>query len=194
MPQARNAASTTAAKGFADHDPNDASTEVATGSGSSPATTPARSGCASVTANAFTITRTPTLRSASQIANGTWRAARLVSSDAPTQASKPMNTQPATARAASIPAPTEPPERASAPSASPRIDTSWVRNTRRSAIPMPTEATISAAIPALITRPSTSTLDAPTTAQTPTRTIPVTTIAFGVGSMPASVKAHGAPR
>jgi hypothetical protein len=43
------------------------------------------------------ITRTPTLRSASQIANGTWRAARLVSSDAPTQQSKPMNTQPATA-------------------------------------------------------------------------------------------------
>ena len=33
-----------------------------------------------------------------------------------------MNTQPATARAASIPAPTEPPESASAPSVSPRID------------------------------------------------------------------------
>jgi hypothetical protein len=40
IPHARNAASTTAANGFADHDPNDASTEVATGSESSPATTP----------------------------------------------------------------------------------------------------------------------------------------------------------
>jgi hypothetical protein len=59
---------------------------------------------------------------------------------------------------------------------------------------MPTEATISAAIPALSTRPSTSTLDAQTIAQTPTRTMPVTTIAFGVGSMPASVRAQGAPR
>ena len=105
-----------------------------------------------------------------------------------------MNTQPATASAASIPAPTDPPDRTSAPSVSPRIETSWVRKTSRSASPIPTEATISAAIPALITRPSTSTLDAPTTAQTPTRTMPVTTIALGVGSMPASVRAHGAPR
>jgi hypothetical protein len=45
MPQARKAASTTAAKGFADHEPKDASTDVATGSGAFPATT-RQVGCA----------------------------------------------------------------------------------------------------------------------------------------------------
>ena len=56
------------------------------------------------------MTTAATLSSANQIARGTWRAAPLVSSEAPTQASKPMNTQPPTASAASMPAPTDPSE------------------------------------------------------------------------------------
>ena len=194
MPQARNAASTTAANGFADQDPNDVTTEVVTGSASRPATTPAGSGCASETANALRMTSAATLSSASQIARGTWRAAPRVSSEALTQASKPMKTQPATASAASIPAPTDPPESASAPRVCVRSDRSCVRKTRRSASPMPTEATISAAIPTRITAPSTSTPRAPTIAQTTTSAIPVATMAFGVGVTPARVRAHGAPR
>ena len=46
-------------------------TDVVTGSRSSPATTPAGSGCASVTATALRITSAPTLSSAIQIARGT---------------------------------------------------------------------------------------------------------------------------
>src|SRR3954447_19871957 len=115
MPQARNATSTTAAKGFDDHDPNELTTDVVTGSMSAPATTEAGSGWASVTAMAFTMTSTPTLRRAIQIARGTWREASCVSSATPTAQSKPTNTQPPTARAASSPAATDPPERASAP-------------------------------------------------------------------------------
>ena len=91
-------------------------TAVVTGSMSSPATTDAGSGCASVAATAFRITSAATLSSAIQIARGTWRAASVVSSDAATHASKPMNTQPPTASAASIPALTEPSDSASAPS------------------------------------------------------------------------------
>ena len=48
MPQARNATSTIAANGFVDHEPNELTTAVVTGSTSSPATTAAGSGCASV--------------------------------------------------------------------------------------------------------------------------------------------------
>src|SRR4051794_9824873 len=47
MPHARNAVSTTAANGFVDHDPNDETTAVVTGSRSSPATTAAGGGGAS---------------------------------------------------------------------------------------------------------------------------------------------------
>src|SRR4051812_21183202 len=101
MPQARNATSTTAANGFVDHEPNDVTTAVVTGSTSSPATTDAGSGWASVAATAFRITSAATLSSATQIARGTWRAASVVSSDAATHASKPMNTQPPTASASS---------------------------------------------------------------------------------------------
>ena len=140
------------------------------------------------------MTSAPTVSSATQIARGTCRAALFVSSDAPTHASKPMNTQPPTASAASIPAPTEPPERDSAPSVFVRIETSCVRNTSNNASPIPTDATASAAIPALITRPSTSMPSAPTVAQTSRKTTPAATIALGVGSMPRRVSAQGAPR
>src|SRR4051794_4711208 len=116
MPQARKAVNTTAANGLLDHDPNDATTAVVIGSRSLPATTAAGSGCARVAAKALRITTAPTASSANQVARGTWRAASRVSSDAPTQASKPMNTQPPTASAASRPAVTEPPDDASAPS------------------------------------------------------------------------------
>ena len=63
--------------------------------------------------------------------------------------SKPMNTQPPTASAASSPAAVEPPESASAPSVSPSSEKSCSRKTSRSARPMPTDATASAAMPAL---------------------------------------------
>src|SRR4051794_31904544 len=189
-----NAVRTTAANGFSDQDPNDVMTAVDTGSTSRPETTAAGSSCASPTANAFRITSAPTLSSAIQIARGTCRVAPFVSSEAPTQASKPMKTQPPTARAASIPAPTDPPESDSAPSVVVRIETSCERNASRSARPIPTDATISAAIPARTTRPSTVTPNAPATAHTSTRIIPMTTIRFGVGSIPASASAHGAPR
>src|ERR1044071_306498 len=92
MPHARNAARTTAANGFADHEPNELTTDVATGSTSRPATTEAGSGWASATAKALRMTSAPTLSSAIQIARGTWRVALCVSSDAATHASKPMNT------------------------------------------------------------------------------------------------------
>ncbi len=71
MPQARNAIRTTAANGFDDHDPNEVTTAVVTGSRSSPATTDAGSGCARVAATAFRMTSVPTLSSAIQIALGT---------------------------------------------------------------------------------------------------------------------------
>src|SRR3954454_3690014 len=64
MPHARNAVSTTAANGCVDHDPNDVTTAVVTGSRSFPATTAAGSGCASVAASALRITSAPTVRSA----------------------------------------------------------------------------------------------------------------------------------
>ena len=179
---------------MSDHDPNELTTAVDTGSTSRPATTAAGSGCASVTATALRITSAPTLSSAIQIACGTWRAAPFVSSEAPTQASKPMKTQPATASAASMPAPTEPPDNASAPSVCVRIEKLCSRKAKSSASPIATEATASATIPALIARPSTSMPSAPTAAQTTTRTIPIATIAFGVTSIPSRVSAHGAPR
>ena len=194
IPHATKAASTTAANGLVDHDPKEVTTAVVTGSMSSPATTAAGSGWASVTARAFSITSAPTLSRAIQIAFGTWRAAFFVSSDAPMQASKPMNTHPPTASAASSPAPTEPPDSASAPSVSVSIEKFCSRNTSSSASPMPTEATASAAMPILTARLRTSMPSAPTSEQTATRTIPVTTIAPGVGSIPSRVSAHGAPR
>ena len=86
-----------------------------------------------MTATALGITSTPTLSSAIQIARGTWRAASRVSSATPTAQSKPMNTQPPTASAASIAASTEPPESASAPSVSPRIERACSRKASSSA-------------------------------------------------------------
>ncbi len=150
IPQARKAAKTTAANGFVDHAPNAATTAVWTGSASRPATTAAGSGCASVVATALRTTSTATLSSAIQIARGTCRAALRVSSDTATQASKPMNTHPPTASAASIAAPTEPPDSASAPSVCSSSERSCVRNASSSASPTPTDATISAAIPTRI--------------------------------------------
>src|SRR4051794_32250966 len=194
MPQARNAARTTAANGRVDHVPNEPTTVLATGSASLPATTAPGSFCASPTATALRMTSAPTVSSAIQIARGTWCVGLVVSSEAATQASKPMKTQPPTASAASIPAPTEPPDRASAPSVSVRLPKPRSLNASSSVSPIPTEATTSAAIPILMARPSTSTPSAPTAAQTRTNTIPVNTIAFGVGSMPNSASAHGAPR
>src|SRR4051794_35950484 len=194
MPQARNAQSTTAANGLDDHEPNELTTAVATGAASRPATIAAGSGLDSPTATAFRITSAPTLSSAIQIARGTWRVAPFVSSEAPTQASKPMNTQPPTASAASIPAPTDPPDSASAPSVWVRSETSCVRKTSSSASPMPTEATTSAAMPARTARPRTSMPNDPATAHTATSASPATTIAFGVSGMPRSDRSHGAPR
>ncbi len=194
MPQARNAKSTTAANGLADQVPKELTTAVETGSMSRPATMSAGFGCASSAATALSMTTAATLSSANQSARGTWRAAPLVSSEAPTHASKPMNTQPPTARAASMPAPTDPPESSSAPRVSVRMEMGWVRKTSRSATPIPTDATISAAMPARITRPRTSIPSAPTVPQTRTRTIPAATIAFGVGAIPTRASAQGAPR
>src|SRR4051794_9464553 len=68
MPQETKATSTIAANGLEDHDPNDATTAVVTGSTSSPATTEAGSGCASVAATALRITSAATLSRAIQIA------------------------------------------------------------------------------------------------------------------------------
>ena len=61
----------------------------------------------------------------------------MVSSATPTAQSKPMNTQPPTARAASSPAVTEPPDSASAPNVSPRIDRSWSREHEQQREPDP---------------------------------------------------------
>src|SRR3954453_3128256 len=194
MPHARNATSTTAANGFADHEPNAETTAVATGSESLPATTAAGSGCASVVATAFSITSAATASSAIQIARGTCRAGSFVSSAAPTHASKPMKTHPPTASAARRPAPTDPPDDASAPSVCVNSEKSCSRNTSRSASPIPSDATISAPIPTLTAFPRAPTPSAPTPAQTSTSTMPVTTTAFGVGSIPKSVNAQGAPR
>ena len=71
MPHARNAVRTTAAKGLADHEPNELTTAVETGSMSRPATTSAGFGCASAAAKALRMTMAATLRSAIQIARGT---------------------------------------------------------------------------------------------------------------------------
>ena len=166
MPHERNATSTTAANGLADHEPKEVVTAVVTGSRSAPATIAAGSGCASVTATAFSITSAPTLRRAIQIARGTWCAASLVSSEAATQASNPMNTQPPTASAASSAANTEPPDRASAPSVWVKTPRSCSRNTSSSARPIPTEAIASAAMPSFTAAASTSMPSAPTPAHT----------------------------
>lgn len=174
--------------------PNDATTAVWTGSPSRRATTAARSGCASVVASALSMTSAATLSSAIQIARGTWRAASRVSSDTPTQASKPMNTQPPTASAASNDALTEPPDSACAPSVSPRTDRSCVRKASSSATPTPIEATTSAAIPTLIARPSSLTPNAPAAAQATTRIMPATTMRLGLGVTSTSASAQGAPR
>ena len=194
IPQARKAISTTAANGLSDHDPNELTTDVVTGSRSSPATIAAGSGCASVAATALRITSAPTLSSATQIARGTCCPATRVSSAADTQASKPMKTQPPTASAASRPAAVDPPERASAPSVSVRIERSCSRKTSSSASPTPTEATTSAATPAFTARLSTPMPNAPAAAQISTSTIPVITNASAVTSMPSRVSAQGAPR
>ena len=137
MPQDRNATSTIAANGFDDHEPNELTTAVVTGSTSSPATTDAGSGCASSAATALRITSAPTLSSAIQIALGTCRAASFVSSATPTAQSNPMNTHPPTASAASSPAATEPPDSASAPKVSVKIERSCSAKTSSSARPMP---------------------------------------------------------
>src|SRR6266511_3541753 len=70
IPQARNATRTTAAKGFADHEPNDVTTAVDTGSRSRPATTSAGFGCASVAATALRMTTAATLSSALRLLGG----------------------------------------------------------------------------------------------------------------------------
>src|SRR4051812_407171 len=71
IPQARNPVRTTAAKGLPDHDPNELTTAVATGSASRPSTTAAGSGCARVAETASRVTTAATLSIASQIALGT---------------------------------------------------------------------------------------------------------------------------
>jgi hypothetical protein len=194
IPQARKATRTIAVNGFDDHDPNEPTTAVVTGSRSWPATTAAGSGCASVVANAFTITSAPTLSSAIQTARGTWRAAPCVSSAIATVASKPMNAQPPTASAASSAAPTEPPESASAPSVSVTIDGPCSRNTSSSATAMTTDAIASAATPALSARFSASMPHTLTAEHSATRTKPAITVACGVGVIPSSASAQGAPR
>src|SRR4051795_7556733 len=185
---------TSAANGLSDHDPNDDTTAVVTGSTSLPATTAAGSGCASVAATAFSSTMAPTLSTAIQIARGTLRSALWVSSAAPTATSKPMKTQPPTARAASNPAPTEPPDNDSAPSVCVSREKPWLWNTTRSVRPTPTDATHSAAIPSFTTRPSSRTPNQPASAASTTSTSPAKTTARGVGSMSKSASAHGAPR
>jgi hypothetical protein len=105
-----------------------------------------------------------------------------------------MKTHPPTASAASSDAPTEPPESASAPSMWPSTDTSCVRNTSSSTRPTPSEATTSAAIPSRIAHRSSPTPNAPAAAQTATNSMPASTIRFGLGCMPASASAQGAPR
>ena len=136
----------------------------------------------------------PTLSRAIQIALGTWRAALRVSSEAPTQASKPMKTQPPTASAASSPAAVDPPDSASAPSVSVKIEKCCSLNASSSASPIPTDASASIAIPTRIVRASTFRPSAPTSEHTSTRIIPVATMAWDVGSTPNRVSAQGAPR
>ena len=94
-----------------------------------------------MTAKALRITSAPTLSSAIHTARGTWRAASLVSSAVATHPSKPMNTQPPTAIAARNAAPVEPPDSASAPSVSVRIEKSCSRKASNRISPTPTEAT-----------------------------------------------------
>ena len=124
IPQDRKAASTRAANGLADHEPNAWTTAVVTGSTSSPLTTAAGSGCASAVATAFSNTIAATASTTSHTDLGTHRAAPRVSSAVPTHASKPMKTHPLTASAASSAANTEPPDAASAPSVSPSSENS----------------------------------------------------------------------
>ena len=127
------------------------------------------------------MTSAATLSSAIQIARGTWRAAPLVSSEALTQASKPMNTQPATASAASMPAPTEPPDSSSAPSVCVE-DRDVLRaedeQQRESDADRGDDLGGDSGLDH-----AAQDVDAlrPDAAQTSTRTIPVTTIAFAVG-------------
>jgi hypothetical protein len=59
---------------------------------------------------------------------------------------------------------------------------------------MPIDATSSAAIPSRTACPSRVTPSAPASAQIATNTTPVITTASGTGSIPSSVRAHGAPR
>ena len=126
-----NATSVTAAKGLVDQDRSEVTTAVVTGSASLARDDVAGSGCASVIATALRITIAPTLSSASQTARGTWLAAPLVSSAVSPHASKPMNTQPPTASAASSAAKVEPPESDSAPSVSAASTASWSRKTEQ---------------------------------------------------------------
>ena len=192
--QATKAVSTTAAKGLSDQEPKELVTAVVTGSRSVPATTPAGSGWARVTAMALAITSAPTLSRAIQIARGTWRPASCVSSATPTAQSKPMKTQPPTASAASIAAKTESPESASAPRVSPRMEMSWSRKTSSRVSAIPTEASTSARIPARTTLPTRSMPSDPIAAATRISAIPAATIAPGSGSIPSRVSSQGAPR
>ena len=194
IPQDRNAPSTSAANGFVDHEPNASTTDVVTGSTSSPRTTAPGSGWASAVATAFSNTITATASTTSHTERGTRRAAPLVSSALPTHASNPMNTQPLTASAARSAANTEPPDAASAPSVPPSSENSWSRKASNSTRPMPTSATTSAVTPMPRIHRSVPIPAAPTSAHSRASTMPAATSRPGVGSTSSSVSAQGAPR
>ena len=186
MPQARKATSTTAANGFDDHEPNDDTTAVryrvevlarhhrSRGRGGR-AWRRQRSGSRARRRSAGR-SRSPWARGARRRGSPRRR---------PTQASKPMNTQPPTASAASSPAASEPPDSASAPRVSVRIDRSCVAEDEQQGEADAHGGDDLGGDPGLH-RPAQD-ADARArrpSAQTTTSTMPVTTIAFGVGLDP----------
>ena len=149
MPQARNATSTTAANGFADHEPNDADDRGRHRVDVAARRRPRRDRDARAsTANALRITSAPTLSSAIQIARGTWRAASLrllgradagVEADEHPAADGERGEHPGADRAAGERLGAERVRRGARGPAS--------RKTSSSASPIPTDATTSAAMP-----------------------------------------------
>ena len=96
--------------------------------------------------------------------------------------SKPMKTQPPTASAASIAAPTEPPESASAPRVSPRIETVLLAEDEQQREPDPDRGEDLGGDPGLDRpRRARRSRTRPIAAQTTTRTIPAARSRSGVG-------------